>query len=102
MDKYNAVTLYLFDALNDLGPSDPIVFCLVTGVKLDVAKLLEVDEVEFLVEGASIVVTDMAEVEADKPGRCSTAAAIGSAMVSVVNGCTERVEITRYLDLDVM
>ncbi|KAL0638063.1 hypothetical protein Q9L58_002839 [Maublancomyces gigas] len=93
MDKYNAVTLYLFDALNDLGPSDPIVFCLVTGVNPDVAKLLDVDDVEFLAEGASIVVTDMAEEEADKPGRCSTAAAIGSAMVSVVDG---------YLDLNVV
>lgn len=88
MDKYNAVTLYLFDALTDLGPSDPIVFCLVTGVKLDVAKLLDVEDVEFLAEGASIVVTDIAEEEADKPGRCSTAATVGSAMVSAVDGHT--------------
>ena len=55
MDRYSAVTEYLFDALTDLGaPSEPIVFCRVTGTKLD-----EVDEVEFLAEGASIVVTDM-------------------------------------------
>lgn len=69
IDKYNAVTLYLFDALTDLGPSDPIVFCLETGVKLDVARLEEVDDVEFLAEGASIVVTDIEEEEAEKPGR---------------------------------
>lgn len=104
MDRYNAVTLYRFDALNDLGPSDPIVFCLVTGVNPDVAKLLDVDDVEFLAEGASIVVTDMAEEEeADKPGRCSTAAAIGSAMVSVVDGYTGGgVDINRYLNLNVV
>lgn len=86
IDRYSAVTLYLFEALTDLGPSDPIVFCLVTGVKLDVAKLEDVEEVEFLAEGASIVVTDIEEEEAEKPGRCSTAAAVGSAMVPVVRG----------------
>ena len=49
------MTEYLFEALTDLGaPSDPIVFCRVTGTKLD-----DVDDVEFLAEGASIVVTDM-------------------------------------------
>jgi hypothetical protein len=88
MDRYSAVTLYLFDALTDLGASEPMVFCLVTGVKLDVAKLDDVEEVEFLAEGASIVVTDIDDDEAEKPGLCSTAATVGSAMVSVVNRVT--------------
>jgi hypothetical protein len=55
MDRYKAVTEYLLEALTDLGaPSEPIVFCRVTGTKLE-----DVEEVEFLAEGASIVVTDM-------------------------------------------
>lgn len=57
MERYKAVTLYRLDALTDLvAPSDddPIVFCLDIGMKAD-----DVDETEFLVEGASIVVTDI-------------------------------------------
>jgi hypothetical protein len=56
MDKYSAVTLYLFEALTDLvAPSlDPIVFCLDTGTNPD-----DVDDAEFLADGASIVVTDI-------------------------------------------
>jgi len=58
IDRYRAVTLYRFDALVDLAaPSlEPTVFCLDTGTKPD-----DVDDAaEFLVEGASMVVTDMA------------------------------------------
>ena len=56
MDRYRAVTLYRLDARTDLAaPSlEPTVFWRDTGTKPD-----EEDEAEFLVEGASVVVTDM-------------------------------------------
>lgn len=57
MERYRAVTLYRFDARTDLvAPSDvdPMVFCLDMGMNTE-----DVDETEFLVEGASMVVTDM-------------------------------------------
>jgi hypothetical protein len=49
------VTEYRFEALADLGaPSEPTVFCLVMGTKPD-----DVEDAEFLVDGASMVVTDI-------------------------------------------